>query len=74
MIAGYREIFDVKTLIKIFKEAVDELLALIGNPDFKDTVIPNKPLADNGGGLLSLIAFESNRLKVSTLSISVDYN
>jgi hypothetical protein len=74
MIAGYRKVFNIKTLIKIFKEAVNELLALISNLDFKNTVILNKLLADNGGGFFSFIVFKLNRLEVSTLSISVDYN
>jgi hypothetical protein len=67
-------VLNIKTPIEIFKEAVNELLAPIGDLDLKNTIIPNKPLTDNGSGLLSSIAFKSNRLKVSMLNISVDYN
>jgi hypothetical protein len=67
-------VFNVKTLIKIFKEAVNKLLTLINNLNFKDTVILNKPLADNNNGLFSLITLKLNRLKISTLNINVDYN
>jgi hypothetical protein len=68
------KVLNIKILIKIFKEAVNELLALISNLDFRDIVIPNKPLIDNNNGLFSFIAFKSNRLKVSIFNISVDYN
>jgi hypothetical protein len=74
IITDYREVFNVKTLIEIFKEAVNELLAPIGNLDFKDIVISNKSLTDNNSGFFSLIALKSNRLKVSTLNISVNHN
>jgi hypothetical protein len=74
IIANRQEILNIKTLIKILKKAVNELLTLIDNLDFKDTVIPNEPLADNDGGLFSLIALKLNRLKISTFNINVDYN
>jgi hypothetical protein len=74
MIASRREVFNIKTLIKIFKEAVNKLLAPIGDLDFKNIIILNEPLADNGSGLFSLIVFKLNRLEVSTFNISVSYN
>jgi hypothetical protein len=67
-------VLNIKILIKIFKEAVDELLILISDLDFKDIVIPNKPLADNDGGLFSLITFKPNRFKIGIFNINVDYN
>jgi hypothetical protein len=67
-------VLNVKILIKIFKEAINKLLALISNLDFKNTVILNKPLTDNNNGLFSFIIFKSNRLKVSIFNISVNYN
>jgi hypothetical protein len=67
-------VLDIKTLIKIFKEAVDKLLIPVGDLDFKDTIIPNEPLTDNGGGLFNFIAFKPNKFEINTLNISVDYN
>jgi hypothetical protein len=67
-------VLDIKTLIEMLREAVNELLAPVGNLDFRDTVILNKSLADNGGGLFSLIALKPNGLEMSTLNIGVDYN
>jgi hypothetical protein len=67
-------VLNVKILIEMLREVVNELLAPVSNLDLKDTVIPNKPLADNDSSLFSLIALKPNGFKISTFSISVDYN
>jgi hypothetical protein len=65
---------DVKILIEVFKEAVNKLLILINNLNFKDIIIINQSLTDNNSGLFSPAAFKLNRLEMGTFSIDVDYN
>jgi hypothetical protein len=67
-------VLNIKTLIKIFKETVNKLLALIDNLDFKNIIILNKFLTDNDNGLFSFIIFKLNRLEINTFNINVDYN
>jgi hypothetical protein len=67
-------VLNIKTLIRILKKAVNKLLALINNLDFKNSIILNKALADNDSGLFNPITLKSNKLKISTLNISVNYN
>jgi hypothetical protein len=67
-------VLNIKTLIKIFREAINKLSAPINDLDFKDIIILNKSLIDNDNSFFNFIIFKSNRFKISTFNINVDYN